>query len=483
MVSSSSLLPLALLVWLSANVLAAPRPSSSFSLSMNLRRKAPEARSVDEISAWARAHKLNVEAKYGNPSSITKRAASGQNLIINQNADSSFFGSVAVGTPPVAYEVILDTGSADLWLAGSTCGDQACSGIATFAPSSSSSFQNLSEPFSITYGSGEAAGTLGQDVVQMAGFSVTNQVFAVCDQVSSGLLNEPVSGLIGLAFQTIASSKATPLWETLASSNAWDQPLMAFQLTRFNNATNPQDLEPGGTFTMGAVNTSLYTGDIDYNDIPANGETYWLQTVSAVTSQGSAITVASGDSALAAIDTGTTLVGGPADAIAEIYANIPGAEAGTGNLEGYYTYPCSTSVSVTMAFGGNSWPISNADFQAEQLSSSTCMGAFFSLETGDGAPAWIVGDTFLKNVYSVFRYNPASVGFAQLSSEAIGMNGVNAAVPTPTVGSAAATVSATGTVTGSRESSGNGALSTISSSSSLAILLITMTTLSMHLLI
>lgn len=149
----------------------------------------------------------------------------------------------------MAYEVILDTGSSyvsivflelsiklfisDLWLAASTCNSKACSGIATFNPSSSSTFQNLSEVFSITYGSGEAAGSLGQDVVQMAGFSVSNQIFAVCDQVSEGLLNEPVSGLIGLAFSTIASSKATPLWETLASSDAWSQPLMAFQLTRY----------------------------------------------------------------------------------------------------------------------------------------------------------------------------------------------------------------------------------------------------------
>jgi cathepsin D len=66
----------------------------------------------------------------------------------------------------------------------------------------------------------------------MAGFSVENQVFGVCNRVSSGLLNNPVSGLLGLAFQTIASSKAQPLWQTLVTSNAWDEPLMSFQLTR-----------------------------------------------------------------------------------------------------------------------------------------------------------------------------------------------------------------------------------------------------------
>ena len=87
-------------------------------------------------------------------------------------------------------------------------------------------------PFSIQYGSGQAAGRLVADTVQMAGFSVANQVFAVCDEISTGLLNSPVSGLMGLAWNTIASSGATPFWQTLAGSGKWDSPLMAFQLTR-----------------------------------------------------------------------------------------------------------------------------------------------------------------------------------------------------------------------------------------------------------
>ena len=108
-----------------------------------------------------------------------------------------------------------------------------CNGIPTFDAGGSSTFVNLSTSFQITYGSGEAVGTLGQDVVQMAGFSVSNQVFATCDLVSSGLLSSPVSGLMGLAFQTIAASKATPFWQTLVSQGAWDEPVMAFYLSRY----------------------------------------------------------------------------------------------------------------------------------------------------------------------------------------------------------------------------------------------------------
>ena len=69
--------------------------------------------------------------------------------------------------------------------------------------------------------------------MQMAGFSVSNQEFAAVDQVTSGLLTSPVSGLLGLAWKTIAASGATPFWQTLASSGAWTDPVMSFQLTRW----------------------------------------------------------------------------------------------------------------------------------------------------------------------------------------------------------------------------------------------------------
>lgn len=83
---------------------------------------------------------------------------------------------------------------------------------------------------------------------------------------------------MGLGFQSIASSGATPFWQSLAETDgALDSPLFAFQITRFTNDSNAESLEAGGTFTLGAVNSSLYTGDIDYQDIPDGAPGYWIQ--------------------------------------------------------------------------------------------------------------------------------------------------------------------------------------------------------------
>ncbi|KAJ8473597.1 hypothetical protein ONZ45_g16240 [Pleurotus djamor] len=405
-------------------------------------------RNADEFPAWASAHKQRLQSKYGSP---TSKRATGINLLTNQNADTSYYGSLAIGTPPVAYDVILDTGSSDLWIADSNC-IAGCSDVPTFDATQSSSFSNLSTTFSIQYGSGQAAGSLGQDVVQMAGFSVPNQIFGVCDEVSQGLLTQPVSGLLGLGFSTIASSGASPLWETLVASGAWDQPLMAFQLTRYVNDSTANVLEAGGTFSMGTVDSSLYTGDIDYVDIPSGQESYWLIPLTSLSAQGSAATIPS--NGLAAIDTGTTLVGGPTDAVESLFAQIPNSRALTGQMEGYYSYPCDTDVNVVLSFGSRSWSISPDDFELQRLSGGQeCVGAFFAIETGrTSRVTWIVGDTFLKNVYSVFRYDPPSVGFANLSIAALALNGADGVVPSATIGAIAASVSATG---GTRASNGS----------------------------
>ncbi|KAI0294298.1 acid protease [Multifurca ochricompacta] len=427
------------------HTLAAPashgQPSSR-GLHVPILRRARVERNDTEWGNWAKQQKQFLEGKYGRSPSATKRS-SGYNLMVNQNIDSSYFGSIAIGTPPVAYNVILDTGSSDLWIANSDC-TEGCSGLETFHSSSSSTFTNVTGSFSITYGSGQASGGLARDVVQMAGFQVNNQVFGLCDVVSGGLLNAPVSGLMGLAWKSLSTSGVTPFWQSLYEGNVWDESVMAFYLTRFQNVTDAQDQEPGGVFTMGTTNSSLYTGQIDYQDVPSDAVTYWTLPLTNLTVNSNSVTLPSGSSSYAAIDTGTTLIGGPTAQVSALYAQIPGSAAETGQFQGYYNYPCSTSVNIALSFGGQSWSISPTDFKLTELESGRCLGAIFEFQgSNSGGPAWIIGDTFLKNVYSVFRAKPPSVGFAALAANA--ESSVTAAgVPTATIGSVSASVTGSG---------------------------------------
>ena len=95
-------------------------------------------------------------------------------------------------------------------------------------------------------------------------------------------------------------------------------------------------LEPGGSFTLGGLNTSLYTGDIDYQSL-SQSNLYWTITLSSVTIGIETLNISS-SSAAAVIDTGTTLIGGPSSEVADIYAQISGSQALSGSYDGYYSY-------------------------------------------------------------------------------------------------------------------------------------------------
>ena len=112
-----------------------------------------------------------------------------------------------------------------------------------------------------------------------------------------------------------------------------------------------------------------------------------------------------------------------------------------------FVIACNAQVNVTLKFGSSNiaWAISPEDIIVQQVG-DTCIGGFFAIDTsGTSAPPWIVGDVFLKNVYSVFRANPAAVGFATLSSEANGLSALGNP-PSPTVGVAATVSGGSGTI-------------------------------------
>lgn len=153
------------------------------------------------------------------------------------------------------------------WVAGSACTDSFCKQTYTFDTNASSSFTASSDAFNITYGSGDADGTLGTDTVSMGGFTVTDQTFGMlffpltamrasapadCECIgvvtttSADLISYPLSGLMGLAWQSIASSGATPFWQTLAASGKWDAPEMGVYLKRYRGDNSASQVETDG---------------------------------------------------------------------------------------------------------------------------------------------------------------------------------------------------------------------------------------------
>ena len=103
---------------------------------------------------------------------------------------------------------------------------------------------------------------------------------AVTD-VSSGLIQGVLAGIMGLAFQGIASSTALPFWQALINANQLTNQEFSFFITRFTDDPSATVEEPGGTLTLGGTNSTLYQGDIDFRSFTSTieGGSFWLQTV------------------------------------------------------------------------------------------------------------------------------------------------------------------------------------------------------------
>lgn len=122
-----------------------------------------------------------------NGNTLTQRAAGADPLTDDGNI--RWYGTISVGSPAVEYKgepyvhitaqylihnhlVDFDTGSADLFLPGSSC-DSTCDGHTLYNPNASSSAVGLQQNFSLSYGDGSTvSGELYTDTVSIAGFVV-----------------------------------------------------------------------------------------------------------------------------------------------------------------------------------------------------------------------------------------------------------------------------------------------------------------------
>jgi hypothetical protein len=87
------------------------------------------------------------------------------------------------------------------------------------AASSTSLIQTQTE-WDIRYGTGNTEGYLAEDVVSVGGLAVQNQSFALANETSSIFATSGSDGIMGMGFQSIASSGAPTWFENLAKSGS-----------------------------------------------------------------------------------------------------------------------------------------------------------------------------------------------------------------------------------------------------------------------
>lgn len=320
--------------------------------------------------------------------------------------DEAYFGAITIGNQN--FNILMDTGSSNIFVPNINCTTTVCQNHNSFDPKKSKTFKKEGNPWNITFGTGSASGVTGIDNVKIGGFTAENQIFGLADNLSKDFVDIESDGILGLAFDSLNTmdNHAPTLISTLIKQNKIN-PLFSFHLSRVSNFNDQ------GTLTLGGVDNSKFKGKITFNRVIntpiVNTTAFWLINVDDASVNKKSLSF-KGRNAI--IDTGTSTIILPDNDAAQFHSQIPGATLDPNS--GMFIIPCNTTSVVAFKFGGVDFEINPRDLITAPIDGSNCISSIVpGFNFGRKNVTWLVGTPFLKNVYSVFRVENPSVGFAR----------------------------------------------------------------------
>jgi hypothetical protein len=289
-------------------------------------------------------------------------------------SDAEYYGNITIGTPATQeFRVILDTGSSNLWVVDKTCDNSAacsswckvdaicqllcdpgcckssaqsakksnddgpCDNKQQFDSDKSTSYKKDGRSWNIQYGTGSASGVLGIDVVSLGDkgssqVAIKDTTFGQADQLAEFFTDQPLDGILGLAFRSIAVDDVQPVFQHGYDLGLFDQPLFTVWLKRDGGGATGQN---GGQITYGGLDSDHCDSQVTY--IPLSSESWWEFNIEGTGTNGKK----DSKKYSAISDTGTSLLAGP-DAPLQKLVKATGASFN--QRYGLYSVDCKKTI-------------------------------------------------------------------------------------------------------------------------------------------
>jgi cathepsin D len=309
--------------------------------------------------------------------------------------DYSYFSSVKLGSEGKEFWMLVDSGSANTWVFGSDCTTQACSKHDTFGKDDSETLNITSNQWSVTYGTGDVGGLVASDKFAFAGYDVEIG-FGLASTASDDFITYPMDGILGLG-RASSNKLGTPtLMEVMASQKLLKANMFGVHLSRSGDGATD------GQITFGASDPSKFSGDLSFiNSVSAEG--LWGIPVEGAGVDGHSLGL-TGKTAI--VDTGTSYILMPPDDAKALHGRLPGSS----NSGETFTIPCDTSLPIQFTFSGITYDVSPKDYVGTPDKSGKMCKSNILGHQSFGANTWLLGDVFLKNVYTVFDFDGHRIG-------------------------------------------------------------------------
>ncbi|CAA7262972.1 unnamed protein product [Cyclocybe aegerita] len=348
------------------------------------------------------------------PRRLVTRAPGG--LTLNNTADLSYYADIVLGNQ--TFQVLIDTGSSDLWVAG-VVGQSNDTGLNA----------------SINYAANSVSGPIKQAPLSFADHLVPDQAFL---EIPPDNKNPAGVGILGLGpssgsfiSKKVGTLPGAPVLDRIFHQNRTTPNFFTVLLGRDKDPTDAFS----GSITVGEL-LPEYQGIVNephlaITQVPdEKSDDQHLQILldqdGIIGPDGKTISLVSvveqtrdKRQATVVLDCGFTLPQLPRSAVDAIYSRFHGAEytqiAGVG---GAWVLPCVQEVNVTFKFAGKLYPMHPLDMSMEfstiglqdLLTSDgerACIGTFqpFTYDRGL-SPNYdmVLGMAFMRNVYSLFDY-------------------------------------------------------------------------------
>lgn len=329
-----------------------------------------------------------------------KKTAKKNDIVVKDYRNAQYYGEVKVGTPPVSFRVVFDTGSSNFWVPAKGCkhcGFPILFRKKKYDPDLSSSYVMNGTKFDIEYGSGAVAGVLGEDIVSLGNMVIKRQTFGMINNAGGlGLsyLFGKFDGILGLGFKSISVDGVETVLGNANSQGLLNEPVFSFYLGDNDD----------GELSVGGYDKSKYKGNLHF--VPLLEESYWEIKVDNVNVNATTF----GEASLI-IDSGTSFIAGPTLLVDQI-ANVVGATKN--DSLGQYTIHCNTVNSIPdIVFTIDGIDYSLSGKEAVLQAGNVCVFAFFGIDSlRSNQQTWILGDVFMRKYYTVFDMGNKRIGFA-----------------------------------------------------------------------
>ncbi|KAI9328847.1 aspartic peptidase domain-containing protein [Obelidium mucronatum] len=365
-----------------------------------------------------------------NPQHYTNRRRDGNSTYLTNVGGGSFFTRITLGSQ--TFDVVVDTGSDQLWVPSVTCGSNCANTSRLFDPSQSRTFKytkGAAQSSSIVYGTGSVKGAPASDDITWGGVTCNVPFFLVDfqDSVMKNQMSEFGDGIMGLVYQgglDVAGVSKIHSTVTYAMARRNQLPNYIFSIWLNQSSVFDEDtgVDPyGGRVIVGGTDPSLYHGSFTFLSVVPTPILYSDGTLIAPPANVNAI-----------IDSGTSLIVIDEVTLKGIVDLLAGSQPSNfkyNSKQGLYSVNCQFAKSfpsITLVLSNIPFEIAPNDYIGYNgksiATSTTCILGFHALKSV--SDVWIIGDPFLYKYYSVFDLKNGQMGFALSSNGMENGNGV-----------------------------------------------------------